>query len=235
MIEEYIAVDIETTGLSVKRDCILEIGAVRFYRGVSVAKFSTLVQPKGMIPERITALTGITRQMIADAPVFREILPDLDTFLGDLPLVGHHLIFDYSFLKKEFLQNGIPFEKYGVDTLALCRRFLPPAQKKNLSAACGYFGIVPETVHRALADATGAGLLLEALQQAYGEGAEASFAPQLLQAPIKKEQKIQIRQKQYLIDFAKWHKIDVPMDFDNMTRSETSRLLDQWISKYGRM
>ena len=67
MLEEYIAVDLETTGLSPKKDCIIEIGAAHVQNGKSVGRFSTLIKPKCMIPERIVTLTGITEQMTAGA------------------------------------------------------------------------------------------------------------------------------------------------------------------------
>lgn len=235
MLEEYIAVDLETTGLSPKKDCIIEIGAAHVQNGKSVGRFSTLIKPKCMIPERIVTLTGITEQMTADAPTFQELLPELMAFFGELPLVGHNVLFDYSFLKKEFVNRGLPFEKYGVDTLKLCRQFLPAEQKKNLAEVCSCLHIAPANYHRALADAESAGYVLEVLKNRYMAGHVEAFTPKLLNFTIKREHKIQIRQKQYLIDFAKWHKIDVPVDIDALTRSEASRLLDQWIGMYGRI
>ncbi len=235
MPEEYIAVDLETTGLSPAKDGIIEIGAVHFIKGEPAGEFQTLLRPGCMIPERITELTGISEKMLCQAPVFEEIAEEFLEFSGELPIVGHNILFDYSFLKRAFGRLGTAYERRGIDTLKLCRQFLPPEAKKNLGAACSLLGIQCTSYHRALNDAMCTGLLLEQLRREYFSGGVEAFEPKQLNYTIKREQPAQIRQKQYLIDFAKWHKIDVPVDIDSLTRSEASRLLDQWIARYGRV
>ncbi len=232
---EYIAVDLETTGLSPAKDGIIEIGAVHFKDGTAVGEFQTLLRPGCMIPERITALTGITEEMLCQAPVFGDVAEAFLEFSGELPIVGHSILFDFSFLKRAFGRQGIAYERRGIDTLKLFRQFLPEEQKKNLGAACSFYGIQGTSYHRALNDAMCTGLLLEQLKIHFLEGHVEAFEPKPLNYTIKREQSAQIRQKQYLIDFAKWHKIDVPVDIDSLTRSEASRLLDQWIARYGRI
>lgn len=234
MLEEYIAIDLETTGLSPVKDSIIEIGAVHFRRGQAEETFQTLVRPSCLLPERIRLLTGITEEMLGSAPAFSEIRGEFLSFMGELPLVGHSVLFDYSFLKQAFGKAGISYERQGIDTLKLCRIFLPPEEKKNLEAVCTRFGIRGTAYHRALSDAMCAGLLLETLKKQYLPEHVEVFYPKQLNYTIKREQPAQIRQKQYLIDFAKWHKIDIPVDMDSLTRSEASRLLDQWIAIYGR-
>lgn len=231
---EYIAVDLETTGLSPVKDGIIEIGAVHFRDGESVGEFQTLVRPGCLVPPRITELTGISEEMLCEAPVFAQIAEDFLEFSGELPIVGHSILFDFSFLKRAFGRMGIAYERKGIDTLKLCRQFLPAEEKKNLGAACSHFGIQGTSYHRAFNDAMCTGLLLEQLKKQYLEEHVETFSPKQLNYTIKREQPAQIRQKQYLIDFAKWHKIDVPVDIDSLTRSEASRLLDQWIARYGR-
>ena len=234
MPEEYIAVDLETTGLSPVKDGIIEIGAVHFKDGEPIGEFQTLLRPGCMIPRRITELTGITEEMLCEAPVFADVAEAFLEFSGELPVVGHSILFDFSFLKRAFGRLEIGYERKGIDTLKLCRQFLPLEEKKNLGAACSYYGIEGTSYHRALNDAMCTGLLLEQLKKHFLEGHVEDFVPKQLNYTIKREQPAQIRQKQYLIDFAKWHKINVPVDIDSLTRSEASRLLDQWIARYGR-
>lgn len=231
---EYIAVDLETTGLSPVKDGIIEIGAVHFRDGVPVGEFQTLVRPGCVVPQRITELTGISEEMLCQAPVFAEVAETFLEFSGELPIVGHSILFDFSFLKRAYGRLGIAYERKGIDTLKLCRQFLPAEEKKNLGAACSLFGIQGTSYHRAFNDAMCTGLLLEQLKIQYLEQYVEAFTPKQLNYTIKREQPAQIRQKQYLIDFAKWHTIDVPVDIDSLTRSEASRLLDQWIARYGR-
>ena len=83
----------------------------------------------------------------------RQILDEVLNFTGELPLLGHQIIFDYGFLVQAAVNQKRKFEKYGVDTLKLCRYLMPGAEKKNLGAACAYFGVHQDTAHRALSDA----------------------------------------------------------------------------------
>lgn len=100
MYDTYVSIDLETTGLNPKRDRIIEIGAIRVEQGQIVEEFSTFVDPGRKLEERITELTGIRDEDIADAPQLDEVFPKLLEFMGELPLLGHSILFDYSFLKK---------------------------------------------------------------------------------------------------------------------------------------
>lgn len=100
MYDTYVSIDLETTGLDPKRDRIIEIGAIRVEQGQIVEEFSTFVDPGRKLEERITELTGIRDEDLADAPQLDEVFPQLLEFMGELPLLGHRILFDYSFLKK---------------------------------------------------------------------------------------------------------------------------------------
>ena len=99
-IPDFIAIDLETTGLDPKVDSIIEIGAIKFVKGKTVDKFVSLVNPCKPIPPNISELTGITDEAVAAAPVFSEIIDGLLEFIGHLYLCGHQVEFDYNFLKK---------------------------------------------------------------------------------------------------------------------------------------
>ena len=100
MYDTYVSIDLETTGLNPKRDRIIEIGAIRVEQGQIVEEFSTFVDPGRKLEERITELTGIRDEDLADAPQLDEVFPKLLEFMGELPLLGHSVLFDFSFLKK---------------------------------------------------------------------------------------------------------------------------------------
>ena len=95
----YIAIDLETTGLNPKTERIIEIGAARVEDRTVVQTYSTFVNPERELDARIRELTGICDDDLKDAPVLDTVLPELLAFCGELPLLGHHVIFDFSFLR----------------------------------------------------------------------------------------------------------------------------------------
>ena len=111
MIKNYVALDLETTGLNPKLDKIIEIGAVKVLDGQKADTFSTFVNPGRTLEKRVTELTGITDDTLKDAPVIEEVLPQLLVFLGELPLLGHNILFDFSFLKKAAANQKYPLKK----------------------------------------------------------------------------------------------------------------------------
>lgn len=237
--KSYVAIDLETTGLVPKRDRIIEIGAIRVEDGEETARFHTMVNPRQELDPRIVELTGITGEMVENAPEIGDIIHEVIEFCGELPLLGHRVIFDYSFLKRAAVNHGLAFEKAGVDTLRLCRLFMPEWEKKNLAAACGFFGIRQEAFHRALGDAWSAHLLYRELVKRYGlpgEGSRSgSFLAQPLIYKVKREQPASKKQKEDLRYLVKYHKIDLPVQIDSLSRNEASRLKDKIISQYGRI
>ena len=138
MINSYVALDLETTGIGARHEKITEIGMVKVIDGETTDTYHTMVNPHREIPKRIVELTGITDDMVKDALGIEEILDEVLAFTEDLPLLGHQIIFDYGFLVQAAVNQKRKFEKYGVDTLKLCRYLMQGEEKKNLSAACAY-------------------------------------------------------------------------------------------------
>jgi len=144
-----VALDLETTGLDSQSDAIIEIGAVRFEGNRIENEFTTLINPGKHIPEFITSLTGISDEMVRQAPHIREVLDELAAFIGDAPILGHNIQFDLSFLKKFKL-----FElNENIDTYELAAVLMPSASRYNLGALGQQLGIPLPATHRALDDA----------------------------------------------------------------------------------
>lgn len=124
---DYVVLDIETTGLSPVANEIIEIGAWKISQGVTACKFSQLVRPKGYFGRDVQQITGITLDMLSDAPEIEEVLPVFTDFCGDLPLLGHNLPFDYDFICNKARPLGYDFslnkQRKGIDTLTLCRNY----------------------------------------------------------------------------------------------------------------
>ncbi|MEM6526654.1 MAG: helicase C-terminal domain-containing protein [Chloroflexota bacterium] len=152
---ELVAIDLETTGLDVNTDRIIEIGAVRMKEGEVLDEFSELVNPNMHIPERTTTLTGIRSADVADAPLLPDVLPRLLQFVGELPIVGHSVGFDMSFLNKQgvFTTNTV------LDTYDLASVMVPRAPRYNLNSLAVNMGINLEDAHRAFDDALASGVL----------------------------------------------------------------------------
>ena len=157
---EYVVFDLETTGFSPVGDEIIEIGAARVKGREVQESFQTFVKPNLPIPERITQLTDITDEMVADAPGIEEALPAFLEFCGDAVLVAHNADFDLSFIRANARRLGIPFDCREVDTLYLARVLLTDLKRHNLAAVCRHFDISQEHHHRADDDARVTALVL---------------------------------------------------------------------------
>ena len=131
-MKNFVVLDLETTGLTPKTDRILEIGAVKVVDGEIKERYSTFINPQMEIPRRITELTGITGDMVKDAPLREEAVRGLVEFCQDLPLLGHNILFDYSFVKHDAVNLGLAFEKEALDTLQIARRALPELESRSL-------------------------------------------------------------------------------------------------------
>jgi ATP-dependent DNA helicase DinG len=144
-----VSLDIETTGLDPQNDAILEIGARRFDGNRIEDEFTTLINPGRHIPEFISGLTGISDEMVRQAPHIRDVLDELVSFIGNLPILGHNIQFDLSFFKKYKV-----FElNERIDTYELASVLLPSASRYNLGALVQQLGIPLPATHRALDDA----------------------------------------------------------------------------------
>ncbi len=231
----YVCVDIETTGLNPKTDKIIEIGAIFVEDGVCKRTFETFVNPGRKLPERIMELTGIRDSDLDKAPMIGDILSDFLSFAEDACLLGHSILFDYSFLKKACVNQQVEFERYGLDTLKIARRYLAELDSRSLSYLCQYYQI-PHKAHRALEDAKATWNLFERLRDEFGEKEEADkyFTPIKLQYHVKREQPITPAQKERLYRLITRHKIMVDYNPDCLTRNEASRYTDLILAKYGR-
>ena len=152
--DTFVVFDIETTGLSKETESITEIGAVKVVDGKIIDRFSTFVNPERPIPAEITKLTGITNEMVADAPVITEILPKFLEFCQDAVLVAHNANFDTGFIRLNAERKcGIEVKNTVLDTLELSRALLPELKKHKLDIICEKLGVSLEGHHRAVNDA----------------------------------------------------------------------------------
>ena len=233
MINTYISIDLETTGLNPKLDKITEIGAIKVVEGKVTDTFSTLVNPGRKLEERIVELTGIRDSDLENAPYIEEVLPQVMEFLEDMPLLGHSILFDYSFLKKAAVDRKLTFEKQAIDTLKIARKYLADLEHKNLEYLCAYYEI-PHHAHRALADAEATSTLYQKLAELFYREEEPLFCPQQLVFKVKRDTPATKAQKIRLYHMLEQHRITLDADVEKLTRSEASRLTDKLFAKYGR-
>ncbi len=151
--DEFVVFDIETTGLSFRNDGITEIGAVLVKNGEVLDKFNTFVNPEKVISDEVVRLTGISNDMVKDAPSQREAVEEFMHFAGNRVLIAHNAGFDISFIRRVCDDNGIPFENTYLDTVALSRYVNPDLNKHKLDTLANYFGLGEFNHHRASDDA----------------------------------------------------------------------------------
>ena len=233
MINSYVSIDIETTGLNPKRDRIIEIGAQRVVEGKPCGTFLTFVNPNRTLDNKIIELTGITDEQLKTAPNIEEVIEKLLEFLGELPLVGHRILFDYSFLKKAAVSSKLSFEKEAIDTLKIARKYLEDLEHKNLISLCEHYKI-PHKPHRALEDAIATSQLYEKLAEEFYQADEKLFLPQKLLFSVKKDTPATKRQKERLYELIARHRLNIDYEVEKLTRSEASRYTDKIFAVFGR-
>lgn len=180
----FVVLDTETTGLKCSSDEIIDIAAIRFRSFQPVDKFSMLLAPKKPIPERITAITHITDEMVAGCPCFQQIALSLMEFVGDDNVVGHNLPFDLKFIVHYGADITEKKRRY-FDTLAIAQKTVKKAKMKwdreledyveddesdgvpdyKLGTLCSYLGIINRDSHRAENDALATGFLFKQLAE----------------------------------------------------------------------
>lgn len=149
----FICFDIETTGLSAARDKITEIGAVKVENGVITDTFSTFANPEMPIPQKITQLTGITDDMVKDAPSQSEAVGAFLEFAGDNVLVAHNATFDTSFIAKACEDMGREYNYTSIDTVAISRAILTDIKNCKLDTVAKFLRLGDFNHHRATDDA----------------------------------------------------------------------------------
>jgi DNA polymerase-3 subunit alpha (Gram-positive type) len=164
---DYVVFDVETTGLDAANDKIIEIGAVKIVKGEIIDTFAAFINPQRPLPENIKRLTGITDEMLVDAPLITEVLPKFFDFVGqESVLVAHNASFDLAFLNENAEYIGMA--KWGgsvIDTLALSRAILTNIRSHKLNKICEALDIPLKNHHRAIDDARAtAQVLLKLLQ-----------------------------------------------------------------------
>lgn len=160
---EFVAFDLETTGLNDCENAIIEIGAVRMKNGEMLARFESFVNPKRQLHRNTTDLTGITDEMLADAPEISEVLPQFLAFCGDSPLIAHNADFDIGFVTAACERLNIPFAPTYIDTLTLSRDMLPKLSAHKLNVVADFLGLPEFNHHRATDDALTCGLIFARL------------------------------------------------------------------------
>ncbi|NLK63131.1 MAG: PolC-type DNA polymerase III [Fusobacteria bacterium] len=151
--EIYTVFDIETTGFDPYNDMIIEIGAVKIKGHTEIATFSSFVNPKMKIPKHIIELTGISDDMVIDAPEIEEVLEKFYEFIGDDTLVAHNAMFDTGFIRQKLTLLNKKLENPIIDTLLWSRNILKDLKKHNLKAVSEYLQVDLVGHHRAVHDA----------------------------------------------------------------------------------
>ena len=161
LTEEFVAFDLETTGLSSEDDVIIEIGAVIYRNGEMTEKFQSFVDPHRPITAKISELTGITADMLQGAADISEVLPKFLEFCGDRPLVAHNADFDVGFILAACKRLGIDYKPVYMDTLILAQNLLPELKSHKLNIVADALSLPDFNHHRAVDDAITVGYMLQ--------------------------------------------------------------------------
>lgn len=150
--DEFVLFDLETTGLSASQCGITEIGAVRAKGGKVIDRFSTYVNPGMSVPAEITRLTGITDEMVKDAPSEQDAVRDFLAFAKDSILIAHNASFDTGFISRVCRQHGMDFANTYLDTVALSRYLNTDLKRHTLDTIANYYNLGKFNHHRAVDD-----------------------------------------------------------------------------------
>ena len=227
-----IAIDVETTGISPEKERIIEIGA---YQPETGEIFRTLINPGRPLPAKITELTGITDEMLVDAPEEAEAIAALLEFMGeDTVLLGHNIGFDHSFLVQAIRRCGFSEPQfYGIDTLKLSRVLCPELPNKKLETMVAHFGLTNERAHRAFEDARVTVEVYRCLKAMNRE--PELFHPVPMYFKAKKTEPMTQKQRSFLNAILKYHQLEEKYSMENLSKSEASRLIDKLLRAYGRV
>lgn len=151
-VSDYVVLDFETTGLRAGADRIIQIGAIRYFNHWKDEEMDVLINPQRHISPTIARLTGITNEMVADAPTIEEKFGELIDFIGDLPIIAHNASFDMGFLYALDQLNGITIPEYTViDTVKIARQKIKDAPNHKLTTLTHYLQLEHDA-HNAIGD-----------------------------------------------------------------------------------
>ena len=203
--EEFVAFDLETTGLSAKNDRIIEIGAVVMKNGKEIDRFQTFVDPKRTLERKIVELTGITQDMLVGAPNIEDVLPEFLKFVGDRVLVAHNSDFDTGFIRAECQRQGIAYDLTSADTLILAQNLMPQLNKHKLDIVANALSLPEFNHHRAADDAVICGLIMgkfmQMLEQEHDVHDLQAINPAMM--GLRAKGRVMDRQPRHIILFAK--------------------------------
>ena len=224
IISDYIAIDLETTGIRLSKDKIIEVGLLKVKDSHIIDTFSCVINPDMQVDDKILELTKISKNELENAKRIHEVINHIVDFCEDYVLLGHNTIFDYSFVKKEANRAGLEFEKRGIDTYKLCKRVLPENVRKNLTDACGYFGIERKNSHRAFSDAYYTHILFQEIIKNFKT---LEISSEAMKVKIKKFVPIRKRTKEDLQKLLNCHRIGCKVNIDLLSESEAKRMMDK--------
>ena len=203
--QEFVAFDLETTGLSSRTDTIIEIGAVIMKEGREVDRFQTFVAPGRRLDPKIIELTGITDNMLLGAPTIEEVLPKFLEFVGDRVLVAHNSDFDTGFIRAACSKLGLPYNFTAADTLILSQNLLPQLNKFKLDIVANALSLPDFNHHRAADDAVICGSIMARLLKKLEEEHDIHTLQEInpVMATLRAQSRIDNRHARHIILFAK--------------------------------
>ena len=152
-VEDYVLLDIETTGLSPQNDDIIEIGAIRVRENKITDTYTSLIKTDRILPRFITNLTGITNQMLDKGKDIDFVLEEFLDFIQDDTLMGHNVRFDLGFLKNKYKRYAkIDLNNNWIDTIQIAKKIVPEAPNYKLGTLARFFNINYDNAHRGLED-----------------------------------------------------------------------------------
>lgn len=234
-MEKGIVIDIETTGLDPYNNKITEIAGIKIIDGTITDSFCQLINPEVLISNEITQLTGITNEMVKNKPTIDDVLIKFIDFCEDYDLMGHNLMFDFSFIKANVIKQKLQFNKKGIDTLRIARTVLKNLEKRSLTFLCDYYEIKRDNQHRAYDDALATYKLYKKMKKDfYCEENKDLFCVKPLHWKPKKNEPITERQEKYLLDLVRKNKIVLIKPVKDYSKSEASKEIDFIIKNYGK-
>lgn len=162
--ENYVVIDVETTGLS-NHDKIIELAALKVKNGEIVDNYQQLINPEIEIPKSVQKITGITNEMVADAPVICEVAEEFRSFVGTSTVVGHNINFDTGFVNRCLGEFAEAVQNDYFDTLKISRKLMPRMPHHTLGDIAEELGVSQPIAHRALADCETTHYCLQAMKK----------------------------------------------------------------------